>query len=155
MTDDAYLFLADGTAARLGAPLAAVGDLACLETPAVRAWLDAHGVTVASGDLRVSPPEETRHIPEDAEKLPVPLSEEELLRLRHVLAPGAVAGVEDELMAYRDCAGERDALLSRAVLAGVPQHRIAELTGEDPQTVASVAGGVSPGAASGPAASRR
>ncbi|QGV82017.1 DUF6003 family protein [Streptomyces ficellus] len=139
MTDDAYLFLADGSVTHLGAPLALVGDLECLETPAVRGWLDAHGVTPASTALRLLPPEETGSIPEEAEKLPVPLSEEELIRLRHALAPGALARVEDELLAYRDCAGERDALLHRAVAAGVPPHRIVQLTGEEPETVASVA----------------
>ncbi|MER7108370.1 DUF6003 family protein [Streptomyces sp. NPDC000229] len=139
MTDDAYLFLADGSATLLGTPVAAVGELTCLETPAVRAWLDAHGVTAASAALRLLPPEETGSIPDGVEKLPVPLSEEELIRLRHALAPGALAGVEEELLAYRDCTGERDALLSRAVAAGVPPHRIAELTGEDPEIVASVA----------------
>ncbi|WP_309053186.1 DUF6003 family protein [Streptomyces sp.] len=138
MTDDAYLFLADGSATPPGAPLASVGDLACLETPAVRAWLDAHGVTSASGELRLLPPEETGAIPEGAEKLPVPLSDEELLQLRHALAPGALARVEEELLAYRDCAGDRDALLARAVAAGVAPHRIVELTGEDPATVNSV-----------------
>lgn len=139
MTDDAYLFFVDGSAPPPGAPVAAVGELACLETPAVRAWLDAHGVTAGSAGVRLLPPEETGSIPEGAEKLPVPLSDEELSRLRHALAPGALARIEDELLAYRDCAGERDELLTRAVAAGLPPHRIAELTGEDPGTVASVA----------------
>ncbi|RST15062.1 hypothetical protein E2C00_02655 [Streptomyces sp. WAC05374] len=150
MTDDAYLFLVDGPATAPGAPVTAVGDLACLETPAVRAWLDAHGVTAASGALRLLPPEETAAIPEGAEKLPVPLGDEELSQLRHALAPGALARVEEELLAYRDCAGDRDALLARAAAAGVAPHRIVELTGEDPATVASVASaaaGRRPGAA--------
>ncbi|MER7623066.1 DUF6003 family protein [Streptomyces sp. NPDC126503] len=139
MTDDAYLFLVDGPATAPGAPVAVVGDLECLETPAVRAWLDAQGVTAASGALRLLPPEETAAIPEGAEKLPVPLSDEELLRLRHALAPGVHARVEEELLAYRDCAGDRDALLARAVAAGIAPHRIVELTGEDPATVTAVA----------------
>ncbi|QIJ65820.1 DUF6003 family protein [Streptomyces sp. JB150] len=136
MTDDAYLFLVDDPSTPLGAAVAAVGDLACLETPAVRAWLDAHEVTAASATVRLLPPEETGAIPDGAEKLPVPLSEDELNRLRLALAPDALARVEEELLAYRDCAGERDALLARAAAAGVPPHRIVELTGEDPRTVA-------------------
>ncbi|MFF3348293.1 DUF6003 family protein [Streptomyces sp. NPDC002779] len=137
MTDDAYLFLVDDPATPLGASVAAVGDLACLETPAVHAWLGAHEVTAASAGVRLLPPEETGAIPDGAERLPVPLSDEELDRLRLALAPAALARVEEELLAYRDCAGERDALLARAAAAGVPPHRIVELTGEDPRTVAS------------------
>ncbi|MFB7862820.1 DUF6003 family protein [Streptomyces sp. NPDC056069] len=45
MTDDAYLFLVDDPATPLGASVTAVGDLACLETSAARAWPDVHGVT--------------------------------------------------------------------------------------------------------------
>ncbi|MER7571246.1 DUF6003 family protein [Streptomyces sp. NPDC126514] len=139
MTDDAYLFLVDDPATPLGTSVAAVGDLACLETPAVQAWLDAHEVTAASAGVRLLPPEETGAIPDGAEKLPVPLSDEELDRLRRALAPGALARVEQELLAYRDRAGERDTLLARAAAAGVPPHRIVELTGEEPRTVASAA----------------
>ncbi|CAM5452452.1 hypothetical protein SHIRM173S_03887 [Streptomyces hirsutus] len=47
MTDDAYLVLPHGPAGEFGVPPAAVGELACRETPAVRAWLDAQGVTYA------------------------------------------------------------------------------------------------------------
>ncbi|CAL9278968.1 DUF6003 family protein [Streptomyces sp. NPDC052644] len=139
MTDDAYLFLTDDTATPLGVPPASLGDLAFLETPAVRAWLDAYGVTATSPRLRLVPPEETAAIPEEAERLPVPLSEEELSRLRHHAAPESRARLEERLLAYRECADGRDALLSQAVAAGVPLERIVELTGEDPATVASVA----------------
>ncbi|GGY98734.1 DUF6003 family protein [Streptomyces poonensis] len=141
MTDDAYLFLLDDAAAGpLGVPPAAVGELACMETPAVRAWLDAHGVTAASGRLRLLPPEDTAAVPEQAERLPVPLSDEELSRLRHRAAPEAVTRIEEELLAYRDCAEGREALLTRALAAGVPLRRIAELTGEDPAAVAAATG---------------
>ncbi|MFJ9575868.1 DUF6003 family protein [Streptomyces sp. NPDC101191] len=59
MTDDAYLFLVDDDPATpLGASVAAVGDLACVETSAARAWLDVHGVTAASP--RLLPPAERR-----------------------------------------------------------------------------------------------
>ncbi|MFV2120277.1 DUF6003 family protein [Streptomyces sp. Act-28] len=139
MTDDAYLFLLDDTAAPFGVPPASVGDLACLETPAVRAWLDAHGTTVTSPRLRLVPPEETAAVPERAERLPVPLSDEELGRLRRHNAPESLADIERRLLAYRECADGRDALLGRAVAAGVPLERIVELTGEDPATVAAAA----------------
>ncbi|MFF3850832.1 DUF6003 family protein [Streptomyces sp. NPDC002328] len=142
MTDDAYLFLLDdASAASLGVSPAAVGDLACLETPAVRAWLDAHGSTPASPHLRLLPPEETAAIPEGAERLPVPLSDEELSRLRHRMAPEPFARIEGELLAYRDCAGGRDGLIGRALAAGVPPRRIVELTGVDPETVTAAANG--------------
>ncbi|MGW2635719.1 DUF6003 family protein [Streptomyces sp. NPDC001348] len=139
MTDDAYLFLLDDTAAPLGVPPAAVGELACMETPAVRAWLDAHGVTATTPRLRVVPPEDTAAVPEDAERLPVPLGDEELSRLRQHTAPENIARVEQELLAYRDCTDGRDALLGRALAAGVPLNRVVELTGEDPAAVAAAA----------------
>ncbi|MEU1042930.1 DUF6003 family protein [Streptomyces sp. NPDC005551] len=131
MTDDAYLVLLDGAAATLGVPPAAVGDLACLETPAVQAWLNAQGVTAASPQLRLLPPEETSAVPEDAERLPVPLSDEELSLVRNQSAPQDIALLEQELLAYRSCTDGRDALLTRALAAGVPAHRVAELTGEE------------------------
>ncbi|MCP9960147.1 DUF6003 family protein [Streptomyces sudanensis] len=139
MTDDAYLFLLDDPSGPLGVPPASVGDLACLETPAVRAWFDAHGVTATSPRLRLVPPEETAAIPEGAERLPVPLGDDELNRLRHRAAPESLAGIEEQLLAYREYADGRDALLGRAIAAGVPLERIVELTGEDPATVAAAA----------------
>ncbi|MFF9221609.1 DUF6003 family protein [Streptomyces viridosporus] len=139
MTDDAYLVLLNGTDLTLGVPPAAVGELACMETPAVRAWLHAQGVTAASPGLRLLPPEETTAIPDDAERLPVPLGEEELSRVRHHAASYGVARLEEELLAYRSCADGRDTLLTRALAAGVPAHRVAELTGEDLATVKALA----------------
>lgn len=141
MTDDAYLFLLEDASAPLGVAPAAVGDLACMETPAVRAWLDAQGTTPTSPQLRLLPPEETGMLPEGVERLPVPLSDEELSRVRHHMAPEPLARVEEELLAYRDCADGRDNLIGRALAAGVAPHRIAELTGVDPATVTAAAGG--------------
>ncbi|MEF9901728.1 DUF6003 family protein [Streptomyces sp. P9-A2] len=131
MTDDAYLVLLNGTAVTIGVPPAAVGELACMETPAVRAWLQAQGITATSPGFRLLPPEETAALPDDAERLPVPLGEEELSRVRRHAAPPDVARLEEELLAYRSRADGRDALLARALAAGVPARRIAELTGED------------------------
>ncbi|MEV2211610.1 DUF6003 family protein [Streptomyces sp. NPDC050997] len=141
MTDDAYLFLIDDAAAVLGVAPAAVGDLACMETPAVHAWLDAQGSTPTSPRLRLVPPEERGAVPEGAERLPVPLSEEELSRVRQHMASAAHARVEEELLAYRDCTGARDELIGRALAVGVPPHRIVELTGVDVATVTAAAGG--------------
>ncbi|MFF8832563.1 DUF6003 family protein [Streptomyces sp. NPDC015131] len=138
MTDDAYFFLTDDPATPLGVPLPVVGGLECLETSAVRAWLDAQGVSASSPEVRVLPPEETGFIPEGAERLPVPLSAEELERVRLAGAPGAVARIEAELLNYRDSAEGRDELLHKARAAGVPAHRIVELTGVDPATVAAL-----------------
>ncbi|MER7659931.1 DUF6003 family protein [Streptomyces albidoflavus] len=139
MTDDAYLVLLEGPAVPLGTPLAATGPLACLDTPAVRAWLAAHEVTATSPHLYLVPPEETAALPEDAEKLPVPLSPEELSTVRTRNAPEAVAGVERELRAYRSCTEDREGLLRRALAAGVPAHRVAELTGEELTAVKAAA----------------
>ena len=141
MTDDAYLFLLDDASARLGVAPAAVGELACMDTPAVRAWLNAQGGTPTSPQLRLLPPEETAAVPEGAERLPVPLSDEELSRVRHAMAPKSLAGVEEELLAYRDTADGRDELIGRALAAGVAPHRIVELTGVDPATVTEAAEG--------------
>jgi hypothetical protein len=140
MTDDAYLVLMDSDTAVLGVPPAAVGELACMETPAVQAWLAAQDVTATSPRLRLLPPEETAAIPEDAERLPVPLGDEELSRVRNRTAPPGIARMEEELLAYRSCADGRDALLTRALAAGVPAHRVAELTGEDLAAVKAAEG---------------
>src|SRR5690242_10706319 len=94
MTDDAYLFLLGDASAQLGVSPAAVGDLACMDTPAVRAWLDAQGSTATSPHLRLLPPEETAAIPEGAERLPVPLNDEELGRVRHAMSAQPLAQVE-------------------------------------------------------------
>ncbi|MFJ9721909.1 DUF6003 family protein [Streptomyces sp. NPDC101209] len=141
MTDDAYLFLLGDASAQLGVSPAAVGDLACMDTPAVRAWLDAQGSTATSPHLRLLPPEETAAIPEGAERLPVPLNDEELSRVRQTMSPEPHARLEEELLAYRDCADGRDALIGRALAAGVAPHRIVELTGVDPSTVTAAANG--------------
>ncbi|WP_436847787.1 DUF6003 family protein [Streptomyces avermitilis] len=65
------------------------------------------------------------------------MSEAELSRLRHHNAPEAVARLEEELVAYRDCTDGRATLLRRALAAGVPLERIVELTGEQPAAVAA------------------
>ncbi|MEU6057777.1 DUF6003 family protein [Streptomyces sp. NPDC047097] len=142
MTDDAYLYLAQNgiTTGAPGVPLVAVGGLECLETSAVQAWFGAQGVSPDSQSVRLAVPEEAVAIPEDAERLPVPLTEEELARVRQAAASGVRSSVEAELMAYQNCAGDRDELLRRAVASGLPAHRIAELTGLDPVTVAAAAG---------------
>ncbi|MES4893152.1 DUF6003 family protein [Streptomyces sp. NPDC096012] len=140
MTDDAYLFLVADPATPLGVPPTAVGEPACMQTSAVRAWLSAQDVPATSPRLRLVPPEATGAIPGNAERLPVPLSDEELSRLRHQTAPEAAAAVEKELLAYRNCTDGREELLARALAAGVAPHRIAELTGEDPAAVTAAAG---------------
>ncbi|MCS0638410.1 DUF6003 family protein [Streptomyces sp. LP05-1] len=139
MTDDAYLFLADDTAGWQGIPLSLVGELECLETPAVRAWFAAQRMDAASPAVRVAAPEETGMIPEDAERLPVPLADEELERVRRAGATDTVARVEEELLAFRDTAEGRDALLRKALAAGVPAHRIVELTGVEPAELTAAA----------------
>ncbi len=115
MTDDAYLVLFDDPAVSLGVPLAAVEDASFLDT-AGRAGVaggagrhrDVAGAAAAAagGDLRDS---------EDAERLPVPLGDEELIRVRQLNAPYDVAKMEEELLAYRSSTEGREALLTRAV----------------------------------------
>ncbi|MFJ3202940.1 DUF6003 family protein [Streptomyces sp. NPDC086989] len=141
MTDDAYLFLALSTDGWQGTPLALVGELECLDTPAVRAWFTAQNVRPTSAVVRVVPPEQTGLIPKDAERLPVPLSEEELERVRRATVTDRVADIEEELLAFRDSEDNRDGLLRRALAAGVPAHRIVELSGIDPSTLSSASRG--------------
>ncbi|MFI8265786.1 MULTISPECIES: DUF6003 family protein [unclassified Streptomyces] len=141
MTDDAYLFLALATGGWQGTPLALVGELECLDTPAVRAWFTAQGTDPASPAVRVVPPEQSGLIPKEAERLPVPLSEEELERVRRAGSTESVAGIEEELLAFRNSEDNRDALLRRALAAGVPAHRIVELSGIDPTTLSSASAG--------------
>ncbi|MEU6079560.1 DUF6003 family protein [Streptomyces sp. NPDC047108] len=140
MAETAFLFALPESGPHPGAPVAAVGRLDCLETPAVMAWLQAHNISAGDERLRIVPGEAEETVPEDAERLPVPLSEEETARLRSACAPRAVAEVEAELRAFRHTNADRDRLISRAVDGGVPPHRIASLTGLDPSVVARIAG---------------
>ncbi|MFF9690012.1 DUF6003 family protein [Streptomyces sp. NPDC014623] len=135
MDHDARLFLLPGSRPRVGAALAAVGALACTETPAVHGWLQAHGVSASSEQVRILPADAEALIPEDAESLPVPLSEEEALRVHRECAPKAVADLEAELLGFREMTQDREALVHRALTAGIPAPRIAQLTGLTPQEV--------------------
>ncbi|HWU09011.1 MAG TPA: DUF6003 family protein [Streptomyces sp.] len=135
MDHDARLFLLSGSRPRVGAALAAVGALACAETPAVHGWLQAHGVSASSEQVRILPADDEALIPEDAESLPVPLSEEEALRVHRECAPKAVADLEAELLGFREMTQDREALVHRALTAGIPAPRIAQLTGLTPQEI--------------------
>ncbi|WP_329624879.1 DUF6003 family protein [Streptomyces sp. NBC_01255] len=135
MADDAYLFLLPDRHPRLGAALAAVGALECTETPAVHGWLQAHGVSAASEHVRILPAEAEAFIPQDAERLPVPLSEEETLRVQQERAPQSVTDMESELLEFRETTQDWQALVHRALTAGIPTPRIAHLTGLDPQEI--------------------
>ncbi|MEU6310715.1 DUF6003 family protein [Streptomyces sp. NPDC047014] len=140
MVEDAYLFLAGNASRWPGTPLALVGELECLGIPAVLGWFGAQGVDAADPSVRVVPPEQAGLIPQDAERLPVPLSPDELERVRHAGATDAVALVEEELLAFRDAEENRDDLMRRALAAGVPVQRIVELSGVDTDTLSDLAG---------------
>ncbi|MFD9721346.1 DUF6003 family protein [Streptomyces sp. NPDC059076] len=139
MADEAQLFLLPERRARLGAALGAVGALECLDAPAVRAWLDAHGMPPSSERVRIVPAGSEVLIPDDADRLPVPLSDEEVERVQRECAPQSITEVEDELLAFRDTAQDWEALVLRALTAGVPAARIVELTGLAPDDVARLA----------------
>ncbi|MEU4345984.1 DUF6003 family protein [Streptomyces sp. NPDC023838] len=136
MADDAYLFLLPERHPRLGAALTAVGTLECSQTPAVHGWLQAHGVSASSEHVRILPAGAEAFIPEGAERLPVPLSEEETVRVQQECAPQSVTDVEAELLEFRETTEDWQALVQRALTAGVPAPRIAQLTGLDPQDIA-------------------
>ncbi|GGV56337.1 hypothetical protein GCM10010277_57580 [Streptomyces longisporoflavus] len=135
MADDAYLFLLPDRHPRLGAALASVGALECAESPAVHGWLQAHDVSASSELVRVLPADAEAFIPEDAERLPIPLSEEEALRVQRECAPQSVTDMEGELLEFRQTTADWEALVHRALAAGIPAPRIARLTGLDPQAI--------------------
>ncbi|WP_399934756.1 DUF6003 family protein [Streptomyces kanamyceticus] len=139
MADDAYLFLLPDRHPRLGAALGAVGALECTETPAVQGWLQAHEVSLSSEQVRILPADAQTLIPKDAERLPVPLSEEEALKVQQECAPQAVTDLESELLAFRETTQDWEALVHRALTAGMPAQRIAQLTGLDPKEIARLA----------------
>lgn len=140
VADDAFILFLPGMRAHVGAPLAAVGSLDCLETPAVQGWLHAHDTTLKSDQVRILPPEASAAIPEEAEYLPVPLSTEETEAVRRACATDVTAGIEAQLLDFRHTAEDRDRLVRQALATGLPPHRIAELTGLDPQVVGELAG---------------
>ncbi|USQ84688.1 DUF6003 family protein [Streptomyces phaeoluteigriseus] len=143
MSDDALLFVLPERHPRLGAALAAVGELECAGTPAVRGWLQAHGVPASSEYVRIVPAGAEVLIPEDAERLPVPLSEEETVRVEHACAPPSVTDIESELLTFRDTTQDWRSLVHRALTSGIPAPRIAQLTGLDPQDIVQAVGGPS------------
>ncbi|MER7956499.1 DUF6003 family protein [Streptomyces sp. NPDC096030] len=135
MADDAYLFLLPERHPRLGTALAAVGDLECSGTPAVHGWLQAHGVSASSEEVRILPFDAEAFIPEDAERLPIPLSEDEAVRVAQACAPQSVTDMETELLQFRETTQDWQGLVHRALTAGIPAPRIARLTGLDPQEI--------------------
>ncbi|MGH4031800.1 DUF6003 family protein [Actinomycetota bacterium Odt1-20B] len=140
MADEALLFVLPDDHPRLGAALAAVGALECTETPAVHGWLQAHGIPVSSERVRIVPAGAEVLVPEDAESLAVPLSEEETVRVQQACAPRSVTEMEYELLAFRETTQDWETLVHRALGAGVPSPRIARLTGLDPQEVTRISG---------------
>ncbi|MFJ4778078.1 DUF6003 family protein [Streptomyces sp. NPDC088762] len=136
MADEAYLFLLPAGLPRLGAALGSVGALECAETPAVRGWLQAHGVSASSELVRVVPAGSGGLIPEDAERLPIPLSSVEEARVQQECAPSAVTDVEAELLEFRNATDGWEALVQRALTTGIPAPRIALLTGLDVREIA-------------------
>lgn len=135
MADDAYLFLLPDRHPCLGTALAAAGALECVETPAVQGWLRAHDVSASSEQVRILPAPAEALIPEGAERLPIPLGEEEALRVQQECAPRSVTDMESELLDFRDTTRDWEALVHRALAAGVSAPRIARLTGLDPQDI--------------------
>ncbi|MFG2651829.1 DUF6003 family protein [Streptomyces sp. NPDC048436] len=135
MADDAFLFLLPDRHPRLGTALAAAGDLECVETPAVHGWLRAHDVSESSEEVRILPAEAEAFIPEGAERLPIPLSEDEALRVQQECSPRTVTDMESELLDFRDTTQDWEALVHRALAAGISAPRIARLTGLDPQDI--------------------
>ncbi|MGW4197620.1 DUF6003 family protein [Streptomyces sp. NPDC005004] len=140
MADEAFLFLLPDRHPSLGAAMAAVAPLECDQTPAVRGWISAHDVSPSSEQLRILPAGSQILIPEEAERLPIPLTEEEEARVRQECAPQSVTDMERELLDFRDTTQGWESLVHRALTAGVPAPRIARLTGIDPREIGRMTG---------------
>ncbi|MFJ3714380.1 DUF6003 family protein [Streptomyces sp. NPDC090057] len=140
MADEALLFVLPERHPRLGAALSAVGELECADSPAVLGWLQAHGIPASSEHVRILPAGAEVLVPEEAERLPVPLSEEETLRVEHACAPQSVTDLESELVSFRDTTQDWQSLVHRALTAGIPAPRIAQLTGLDPRDIVQAVG---------------
>ncbi|MBJ7903935.1 DUF6003 family protein [Streptomyces sp. NPDC003656] len=140
MADEAFLFLLPDRHPSLGAAMAAVAPLECDQTPAVRGWISAHDVPPSSEQLRILPAGSEILIPEGAERLPIPLTEEEEVRVQQECAPRSVTDMERELLDFRDTAQGWESLVHRALTAGVPAPRIARLTGLDPREIGRMTG---------------
>ncbi|MFQ6145717.1 DUF6003 family protein [Streptomyces seoulensis] len=141
MADDAYLFLLPDDHPRVGAAVAALGALECAETPAVQGWLSAHGASASSERTRILPADSEILLPANADRLPVPLTERELVAVREQCSPQPVADMERQLLTYRETTEDWQALVHRALAAGIPAPRIAELTGLDPREVGGLTQG--------------
>ncbi|MET7289315.1 DUF6003 family protein [Streptomyces sp. NPDC005573] len=135
MADEAYLFILPDRHPLLGTAMGAVEPLECAQTPAVRGWLSAHGVTASAEQVRILPAGSEVLIPEDAERLPIPLSRSEAEAVEQECAPQSVTDMERELVDFRDTTQGWEALVHRALSAGIPAPRIARLTGLGPQEI--------------------
>lgn len=65
----------------------------------------------------------------------MPLGEEEALRVQQECAPQSVTDMESELLEFREATQDWQALVHRALTAGIPAPRIVQLTGLDPQDI--------------------
>ncbi|MFF8867737.1 DUF6003 family protein [Streptomyces sp. NPDC015139] len=90
--------------------------------------------------VRVVPAGAEVLVAEEAQRLPIPLSEEEALWVEHACAPRSVRDMESELLSFRDTTQDWQSLVHRALTAGVPAPRIAQLTGLDPLDIVQVVG---------------
>ncbi|MFL4945857.1 DUF6003 family protein [Streptomyces sp. MMS24-I31] len=79
-------------------------------------------------------------VPEEAERLPVALTEEETLRVEHACAPGSVTEMELELLSFRAATQDWQLLVHLALTAAIPAPRIARLAGLDPQDFVQAVG---------------
>ncbi|MFD3531359.1 DUF6003 family protein [Streptomyces sp. NPDC058661] len=95
--------------------------------------------TISSDQVRILPAEAETFIPEGAERLPLPLGEDEALRVQQECSPQSVTDMESELLDFRETTQDREALVHRALTAGIPAPRIVGLTGVDPHDIGRLA----------------
>lgn len=61
--------------------------------------------------------------------------------MEHACAPKSPTDMEAELIGFRDTTQDWRSLVHRALTAGIPAPRIAQLTGLNPQDVVQAVGG--------------
>jgi Family of unknown function (DUF6003) len=117
-----------GRTTDLGVSAEHVAELGFWQTSAVHGWLQAfhaeEGATV-----RVVPADDAELIPEDAERLEVPLSPDEDLRVTLASASPDRARAVTELLSFRRAVMERPAIVERAHAAGLSTARIEHIGG--------------------------
>ncbi|MCZ4124768.1 DUF6003 family protein [Streptomyces sp. H39-S7] len=103
-------------------------DLAAWDTAAVHGWLQAHE-GASSATVRVVASSDADLIPAGAERLEVPVTDDEAAEIVRVSSVPPVAEARAELLSFRQMLQARPAMVARARAAGLSTSRIEQLIG--------------------------